>query len=108
MVIPRTTWDYAECRDKFVEWAEMVSKKSNLQNCAKMIKWNTDKHYLKDLSDAGVSVAPMIWMEKGTKQNIKQLITDIKWTTGFIKPIFGQSARETVRFEANEQGFKKA
>jgi len=55
-----------------------------------------------------VSVAPIHWLEKGEKPNMKKIITERGWKKGFIKPIFGQSARETLRFEANEAGFKAA
>ena len=51
LVILRATWDYAERRDEFLAWASRVR---NLLNAPAVVTWNSDKHYLRDLADAGV------------------------------------------------------
>ena len=72
-----------------MKWVDKVSSVTHLANSKNIIKWNTDKHYLKELAARGISIAPMVWLEKGDKANIKQIITDLGWKKGFIKPIFG-------------------
>lgn len=52
--------------------------------------------------------APTLWLEKGTEVNIKKELLRLGWQKAFLKPIFGQGARECLRFEANEAGFKAA
>ena len=53
MTVIRSTWDYTDRRDKFVEWARSVPR---LFNPAHVIEWNTDKRYLNDLAAAGIPV----------------------------------------------------
>ena len=35
-----------------------------------------DKHYLQDLSERGVHVAPIVWLEKGTKADVKKIVSE--------------------------------
>ena len=51
-VIFRTTWDYFDRYSEFSTWLDKVSKVCTLLNSAEIIKWNIDKHYLRDLRDA--------------------------------------------------------
>ncbi len=60
LVVIRSTWDYTERRDEFVAWARSVPR---IMNPASVIAWNTDKHYLQELADAGVPVVPTTWLE---------------------------------------------
>ncbi len=51
VVILRTDTDYADRLDEFLAWARRVP---NLLNAPDAVAWNTGRHYLRDLSDAGV------------------------------------------------------
>jgi hypothetical protein len=62
LVVIRSTWDYTARREEFVAWARRVPR---LANPADIITWNTDKHYLAELSAAGIPVVPTAWMEPG-------------------------------------------
>ena len=53
LVILRAAWDYADRRDEFLAWTTRVR---NLLNAPAVVAWNSDKHYLRDLAAAGVSV----------------------------------------------------
>jgi glutathione synthase/RimK-type ligase-like ATP-grasp enzyme len=58
----RSTWDYAERRDAFLAWAESLPR---LLNPLPVLRWNTDKHYLRELAHAGVPVVPTTFVEPG-------------------------------------------
>ena len=60
LVILRATWDYAERRDEFLAWASRVR---NLLNAPAVVTWNSDKHYLRDLADAGVPTIPSYFFD---------------------------------------------
>src|SRR4029077_10381979 len=50
LVLPRSTWDYAERRDDFLDWARSVPR---VLNPWPLLEWNTDKRrYLSDLAVA--------------------------------------------------------
>lgn len=62
LAVLRSPWDYVARRDEFVAWAERVPR---LANPADVVRWNTDKRYLRELTAAGVPVVPTTWVEPG-------------------------------------------
>ncbi len=99
-VLIRTTWDYQEKREAFVEWAERLPVP--LYNPADTVRWNTHKSYLRDLESRGVPVVPTEWLERGTRPDIASLCARRGWTRGFLKPCVGATSRETLRFDAGD------
>ncbi|WHZ19731.1 MAG: hypothetical protein OJF55_001880 [Rhodanobacteraceae bacterium] len=65
LALLRSTWDYFERLPDFLAWAEHVSRQTRLLNPLDVIRWNSDKHYLADLEDAGVPVVPSTFIESG-------------------------------------------
>ena len=65
VVVVRETWDYAPRRDEFLAWTRHVDDVSRLLNPPSVIAWNTDKHYLRELADAGIPVVPTSFVEPG-------------------------------------------
>lgn len=65
VAVLRSTWDYAERLDAFLEWAERASGATTLLNPLPLVRWNTDKHYLGELTRAGVPVIPTCFVEPG-------------------------------------------
>ncbi|WP_319462213.1 hypothetical protein [Micromonospora sp. RTP1Z1] len=62
LAVLRSPWDYALRRDEFVAWAAKVPA---LANPAEVVRWNTDKRYLAELSAAGVPTVPTAWVAPG-------------------------------------------
>ncbi|MFO1407391.1 MAG: hypothetical protein U1F08_07660 [Steroidobacteraceae bacterium] len=62
----RSTWDYADRLDEFLEWTEQCARQTRLVNPPPVVRWNTDKHYLVHLAHAGVPVVPTRFVEPGT------------------------------------------
>ena len=57
LVAVRSTWDYEQRRDEFLDWARSLPW---LLNSAEVFAWNTDKAYLPELAEAGVAVVPTV------------------------------------------------
>ena len=57
----RTTWDYFDRYPEFSEWLEKTSKRTRFINSKELIYWNIDKHYLQDLSKAGVTIPKTVF-----------------------------------------------
>jgi hypothetical protein len=64
LVIVRSTWDYAERRDVFLAWAESLPR---VLNPLPVLRWNTDKHYLRELAGSGVAVVATTFLEPGER-----------------------------------------
>ena len=52
-VIFRTIWDYFEKFEEFLRWLDKAKCQTQLINSYELVKWNIDKHYLKDLDCLG-------------------------------------------------------
>ena len=91
LVILRAAWDYAERRDEFLAWAGRVR---NLLNAPAVVRWNSDKHYLLDLADAGIGVVPSAFLEPGDG------LTSARLPGGelVVKPAIGAGSVDTRRF----------
>ena len=96
-VLLRTTWDYAARRDAFVEWLWTASGATRIYNRPRVCEWNTHKGYLLDLEREGVPIAPTAWLRTGQRVDVASLMAERGWSRGFLKPVFGQTARETLR-----------
>jgi len=65
LAVLRSTWDYSRRRDEFLAWADQVERKVRLVNSAAIVRWNTDKGYLRDLQKAGVPIVPTHFIDPG-------------------------------------------
>ena len=64
LVVLRSTWDYAARRDEFLAWARAVPR---LANPYEVVVYSSDKHYLADLANRGVSVVPSMFCDVGER-----------------------------------------
>ena len=98
LVVVRSTWDYFERRDEFLAWADRVPR---LLNPAAVLRWNTDKRYLRDLEAAGVPVVPTTWLQPGDA---------FEPPSGeyVVKPVVSAAARDTARYGAGEDDAARA
>ena len=67
LAVLRSPWDYARRRDEFVTWSESVPR---LLNPAAVIRWNTDKRYLRALAASGAPVVETAWLEPGDQVDL--------------------------------------
>ena len=98
VVLIRTTWDYTQNPNGFIDWAERVSTQSRLINPLPMIQWNLNKGYLQDLAERGVSIAPSYWFTEDTELNLRHILAEAPHRKWFLKPIIGACAESTLRF----------
>lgn len=106
----RTTWDYPARREAYVAWAERIALRTRLYNPAGIVRWNTDKSYLRDLASFGIAVIPTIRLERGSIDALDPapLLRERGWPRAFLKPVVGSAARNTLRFDADPEGLALA
>jgi O-ureido-D-serine cyclo-ligase len=63
LAVLRSPWDYYARLPDFLAWCARVDAATCLLNPLDMVRWNTDKHYLVDLIEAGVPVVPTRFVE---------------------------------------------
>jgi glutathione synthase/RimK-type ligase-like ATP-grasp enzyme len=89
LVVVRSTWDYAERRDAFLAWAGALPR---VLNELEVLRWNTDKRYLRELERAGVPVVPTRFLEPGDPFEAP----DARFV---VKPAVSAGARHSARYE---------
>jgi hypothetical protein len=97
LVVVRSTWDYSPRRDEFVRWAEAVPR---LENPADVLRWNTDKGYLRSLEASGVPVIPTIWLDPSRHLSKRAVHTRMPAFGDFVvKPVVSAGAKDTGRYQ---------
>jgi hypothetical protein len=66
LVVVRSTWDYSDRCEQFLDWAARLPR---VLNPLPVLRWNTDKRYLNDLARAGLPVIPTTFLEPGEAFN---------------------------------------
>lgn len=93
----RTTWDYFDRFAEFSAWLDRIERQTRLCNDAATVRWNADKHYLADLATRGVSVVPLRFLERGTTEELPDVLAATGWTDAIVKPCVSGAARHTYR-----------
>ena len=97
----RTTWDYMDRRDAYVQWAQRTAAATRLFNPADIVAWNTHKRYLADLESKGVPVLPTVWCEVGATVDLGR-----RWPARAGRAAF--SSRRSARPPARPCGSTRA
>jgi glutathione synthase/RimK-type ligase-like ATP-grasp enzyme len=93
LVVLRSTWDYAERRERFLEWVRSLHR---VLNPAPVIEWSTDKQqYLARLEASGVPVVPTRFVPPGGA-------FDSPREPFVVKPTVSAGGRSSARFEPRE------
>jgi O-ureido-D-serine cyclo-ligase len=109
----RSTWDYVERIEEFLAWAEQCATRTRLFNPPAVVRWNTDKHYLRELAAAGVPVVPTRYVEPGMHASsaLQEFLATgrvdagvpVEFTEFVIKPAIGAGSRDTARYGRAEE-----
>lgn len=95
-VVVRGTWDYPPQRDRFLAWAVEVAAVSRLANAPEVLRWNTDKTYLRELATAGVPVVTTSWLAPGDAVALPPAGEYV------VKPAVSAGSKDTGRYVAGE------
>jgi glutathione synthase/RimK-type ligase-like ATP-grasp enzyme len=100
----RTTWDYFDRLSEFINWLEGTSVKTKFINDYSLVKWNLDKHYLKDLKNSNVPIVPTNFIEPDDDIKLEVIFKQFNLDEIIIKPAISGAARHTYR--VNKQNLK--
>jgi len=107
-VVVKATWTYTESIDAFTAWADRVEGLVPLANPAAVIRWNSEKGYLTDLSDAGIAIIPTTYIGPGTGVGIADFADLVDWPELVVKPTVSAGARLSGRFGPGDRGEAQA
>ena len=96
----RSTWDYFERFAEFAAWMDRVERGTRLFNVPELVRWNVDKHYLRDLAGRGVNVPATRFIERGETTTLDETFAACGWSEAILKPAVSGAARHTYRLNA--------
>src|SRR4051812_38881568 len=88
LAVVRSCWDYSWRLEEFLGWAAGVPR---LRNSLEILRWNTDKVYLRDVARAGLPVVPTVW----NPATAGELPEAGEWV---VKPSISAGSRDTARW----------
>jgi len=100
LVVVRSTWDYHHDLKAFLAWAEKMAGMTTLLNPLPVIRWNTNKRYLRALARHGVPIIPTAWVRRGASLDLTQLLAQRGWARAVIKPAVSVNAYATILVDA--------
>jgi len=101
LVVVRSTWDYFARREEFLAWAERVAAVTALHNPVSVLRWNSDKRYLRDLERAGVPIVPTTFVEPG--EEAAAALPEEEVLDLIVKPAVSAGSNDTARYRAGER-----
>lgn len=103
LTVLRSTWDYSTRLPEFLRWIDRISPQTTLVNPREVVRWNTDKHYLAQLANAGVPVVPSTFVEPG--EDARRALDAFLADAGdefVVKPSVGAGSRDAQRYGREE------
>ncbi len=106
LALLRSTWDYSMRLPEFLAWVEHASAATHLLNPPAMVRWNTDKHYLAELTRADVRTVPTSFVEPGddAAQAMNEFLVQHAATDIVVKPAVSSGSRDSQRYGRRELG----
>jgi glutathione synthase/RimK-type ligase-like ATP-grasp enzyme len=109
LVLASGAWDNIHHVEEFLAWVDGVAASGvPVRNSPATLRWNIDKHYLRELEGAGVPTVPTLWVEPGRADAdglalpkgevvIKPSVSGGGYRTARYRPHEHQAARAHVR-----------
>ena len=99
LALLRSTWDYTERLGEFRTWLAGVAAQTRLHNPQALVVWNTDKHYLRELSALGVPTVPSEFIEPGEDPQaaVDSFLSRQSCAEFVVKPAVGAGSRGARR-----------
>jgi len=98
LTVLRTTWNYPEQPERFLAWAERVTRVSRLCNPLPLVRFNLHKRYLLELEARGVAVAPTVLVARGAATTLDAIRSERGWDDVVVKPAVSAASFRTSRF----------
>jgi len=103
-VVVRSTWDYFHRANEFHAWLDRLEAAgARVHNDVRILRWNADKTYLRDLDARGIPVIPTRWLAAGSPTSLRDLRRETGWTELVVKPTVSGGAHRTWRSAADAE-----
>ncbi len=106
-VIIRTTWDYQNHLEAFLQVLKQIESQTLLANPFEIVQWNADKIYLNKLQEKGAKIVPTIWVDgKLDASHLQQWFKQLESDEIVIKPRVSATAQDTFWLKRGQEGIE--
>jgi hypothetical protein len=96
-IVIRSCWDYHHRHAAFLEWlAKIEALGLSIWNRPNLIRWNIDKIYLRELQEKGFRIPATVWVDKGSRIDVREVLRSQGWQRAVLKPRVSASGHSTV------------
>lgn len=103
LVLPVISWGYHREHARWLKacdaWAAAGTR---IANPASVLRWNSDKAYLRRLAERGVAIPPTVWVEQATQGAVETAFADLGAERLVVKPTVSGGAWRTLRLAPGE------
>ena len=102
----RSAWDYTERIGEFLGWVGRTAAVTRLLNPPPVVRWNSDKHYLRDLAHAGVPIVASCFVEPDMdpQTQLDGFLARYDSPELVVKPAVGAGSRDARRHARDAHG----
>jgi len=98
LAILKSPWDYFDLYEDFKTWINLLEEKNiRILNPIDVVKWNADKHYLKEIESAGLNITPSIFITNGEEINLNTFFEKFNTDKLIVKPCISGGAKNTFK-----------
>lgn len=101
-VIIGTAWDYWDRSDEFLQTLDSIEAATQLFNSAALVRWNSNKQYLKELAARGAKLIPTRWIDDPSAQNIDTAFEALQSDDIVVKRQVGAGADGQFRLKRGD------
>ena len=95
-VVLKSPWDYFDRIGEFYAWLEALKTRGvALLNPLKIVRWNADKRYLRDIEAAGFRIVPTHWLSKAGSFEPGALFEHFQTDKLVVKPAVSGGSKNT-------------
>jgi glutathione synthase/RimK-type ligase-like ATP-grasp enzyme len=95
-LIIRSVWDYWTRYAAFQSWLGVIENLDvPIWNPLDVLRWNSEKLYMRDLAAQGVAMVPTVIVPQHTARSLEAVVRDHGWSKAIVKPTIAAGAYET-------------
>lgn len=103
LILIKSPWDYFDRYAEFLLWCDKISQLSiPVWNPIEVIKWNSDKSYLKKIQEKGFPIVPTRFLEKGSKLDLSKAFEGFDTDQLIFKPSVSGGAKNTIKISKGD------
>ncbi|KLT65824.1 RimK family alpha-L-glutamate ligase [Pedobacter sp. BMA] len=98
LAILKSPWDYFDLIQDFYQWLDLLEQKSiRLLNPVNTIRWNSNKHYLKEIEQAGLKITPGVFVTAADQIDLNDFFEKFNSDKLIVKPCISGGAKNTFK-----------